>query len=229
MDPLLRVENLAKHFLLHEQGREIYAARDVSFQLSPGELLAITGPSGVGKSSILKCIFRTYLASSGQIHFQCASGTWIDLADATDHDVVRIRQQEVNFVTQFLRFLPRKTTLEVVGQPLLDGGASPDEARERAARQLKAFGLPEERWEISPATFSGGERQRVNLARGFINRPRLLLLDEPTASLDPEMADRACRNIEQAKADGIAILGIFHDPQLIARLADAELSLCPVS
>ena len=227
MAPLLRVENLAKHFVLHEQERAIAAASDVSFQLAPGQLLAITGPSGVGKSSILKCIYRTYLPSSGNIHFQRSTGDWTDLADATDYEIVEIRRSEVNFVTQFLRFLPRKTTLEVVGQPLLDSGASPDEAKDQAARQLEAFGLPEERWEISPTTFSGGERQRVNLARGFVNRPRLLLLDEPTASLDPEMADRACRNIEQARADGIAILGIFHDPQLIERLADAKISLTP--
>ncbi|MEM7011756.1 MAG: ATP-binding cassette domain-containing protein [Verrucomicrobiota bacterium] len=229
MTPILQVEKLHKRFFLHEQGREIVAASNVSFHISPQQLLAITGPSGIGKSTILKCVYRTYLPTAGAISYRQENGDLIDLATATDHEILELRRQDLNFVTQFLRFLPRKTTLEVVGQPLTDAGVPRRQALDRAAQQLRAFGLPEKLWEISPATFSGGERQRVNLARGFINEPRLLLLDEPTASLDPEMAERVCVNIEAVKQRGVSVLGVFHDPKLVNRLADDEIQFSTTS
>ena len=225
MESILEVNNLTKRFVLHEQEREITAASDVSFNLASGKLVALTGPSGAGKSSVLKCIYRPYLPTSGAIEFRLADGNQTDLVQATEHEILELRRHDISFVTQFLHFLPRKTTLEVVGQPLIDAGVSRDESLERAALQLDAFGLPRERWEISPATFSGGERQRVNLARGFVSAPRLLLLDEPTASLDREMSNRVCLNIEKAKCNNVAVLGIFHDATLVERLADKEVSI----
>lgn len=225
MTSLLSVENLTKRFILHEQEREIPAAEQVSFRVESGELVAVTGPSGAGKSSVLKCIYRTYLPSSGTIWFRQSEGREVNLVSATEQEILMLRREEIGFVTQFLHFLPRKTTLEVVAQPLLNAGIPREVAIQKAATELESFGLPRERWEISPATFSGGERQRVNLARGFVTEPRLLLLDEPTASLDQEMADRVCQNIERAKSKGVGVLGVFHDHELIDRLADKEVQI----
>ena len=225
--PVLQVEGYAKYFQLHEQNKLIPSSHNVGFTVRAGELTALIGPTGAGKSSVLKGIYRSYLPSAGRILYRDAMGHELDLARASEHQILELRRREIGFVTQFLHCLPRQPTLDVVAQPLFGQGVARPEARQRAADLLSAMSLPERLWSVSPATFSGGERQRVNLARGFIARPRLLLLDEPTASLDPATAECVIRLIEGLKAEGTAMLAIFHHPETTRRLADQVVELAP--
>lgn len=225
--PILQVEGYGKHFQLHEQSKLIPSSHNVSFSVRRGELTALIGPTGAGKSSVLKGIYRTYLPTAGRILYRTAQGQELDLVRASEHQILELRQREIGFVTQFLHCLPRQATLDVVAQPLIGLGVARDEARQRAADLLSAMNLPERLWSVSPATFSGGERQRVNLARGFIAKPRLLLLDEPTASLDPRTAEAVIGLIEGLKAEGIAMLAIFHHPETTRRLAEQVVELAP--
>ncbi|PKO28479.1 MAG: phosphonate C-P lyase system protein PhnL [Betaproteobacteria bacterium HGW-Betaproteobacteria-5] len=225
--PILQVEGYGKHFQLHEQSKLIPSSHNVSFSVRRGELTALIGPTGAGKSSVLKGIYRTYLPTAGRILYRTALGQELDLVRASEHQILELRQREIGFVTQFLHCLPRQATLDVVAQPLIGLGVARDEARQRAADLLSAMNLPERLWSVSPATFSGGERQRVNLARGFIAKPRLLLLDEPTASLDPRTAEAVIGLIEGLKAEGIAMLAIFHHPETTRRLAEQVVELAP--
>lgn len=229
--PILQVEAYAKHFHLHEQNKRIPSSHNVHLTVHAGSLTALIGPTGAGKSSVLKGIYRTYLPSAGRILYRDALGHEIDLVRASEHQILELRRREIGFVTQFLHCLPRQSTLDVVAQPLFALGVERQEARQRAAELLAAMNLPERLWSVSPATFSGGERQRVNLARGFIAKPRLLLLDEPTASLDPATAEKVITLIEGLKAQGTAMLAIFHQMELTRRLADqvVELALPPTN
>jgi alpha-D-ribose 1-methylphosphonate 5-triphosphate synthase subunit PhnL len=225
---VLSVEGLAKAFCLHEQRATIPSCSQVSLTCWAGKLTAIVGPTGSGKSSVLKCIYRTYLPSAGQILFREPDGKITDLALADEHEVLRLRRGGIGFVTQFLSCLPRRSALDVVAEPLVAQGAQRAEARRRAGEMLARLAVPERLWGVAPATFSGGEKQRINLARGLISRPRLLLLDEPTASLDPGTSDLAARLIEGIKAEGIAMIAIFHHPDLVRRLADDVVELAPL-
>jgi len=225
--PILQVVGYSKHFALREQNKLIPSAHNVSFTVRKACLTALIGPTGAGKSSVLKGIYRTYLPSGGRILYRDAMGHELDLAIASEHQILELRRREIGFVTQFLHCLPRQATLDVVAQPLLSLGVAKEEARQRAAELLSAMKLPERLWSVSPATFSGGERQRVNLARGFIARPRLLLLDEPTASLDPATAECVITLIEGLKAEGTAMLAIFHHPETTSRLAEEVVELAP--
>ena len=227
LPPILQVEGYGKHFQLHEQNKLIPSSYNVSFSVRRGELTALIGPTGAGKSSVLKGIYRTYLPSAGRILYRTARGQEFDLVRASEHQILELRHSEIGFVTQFLHCLPRQATLDVVAQPLIGLGVTRNDARQRAADLLSAMSLPERLWSVSPATFSGGERQRVNLARGFIAKPRLLLLDEPTASLDPKTAEAVIGLIERLKADGVAMLAIFHHPETTRRLADQVVELAP--
>ncbi|NJN48286.1 MAG: phosphonate C-P lyase system protein PhnL [Candidatus Competibacteraceae bacterium] len=222
---VLRVEGYSKWFELHEQGKVIPSAQDVSFTVSRGNLTALVGPTGAGKSTVLKGIYRTYLPSQGRILYTKQNGEVIDLARAGEHQILDLRRNEMGFVTQFLHCLPRQPTEEVVAQPLVQRGRPIAEARALARELLTAMKLPEPLWGISPATFSGGEKQRVNLARGLVAKPRLLLLDEPTASLDPDATDRVVKLIENLKNEGVAMLAVLHHPQLVARMADDVVTL----
>ena len=224
---ILTVEDYAKIFRLHERNKLIPSASHVNLSVQPGKLTALIGPTGAGKSSVLKGVYRTYLPSTGRILFRTKSGAIVDLARADEHKVLELRKQEIGFVTQFLHCLPRKSALDVVAEPLFARGVDTDEARERAAELLQQLAVPGHLWNVSPSTFSGGEKQRVNLARGLIAQPRLLLLDEPTASLDPKTTERVVAHIETLKATGIAMLAIFHHPDLVRRLADDVVELSP--
>lgn len=220
---ILKTEGLTKHFYLHEQQRRIPSTYAVDIELHAGKLLAITGPSGAGKSSLLKCIWRTYLPSSGHIWLRESSGAVTDLASADEQRMLALRRDEMGFVTQFLHCLPRKSAQDVVAAPLFDRGIPAASARESAAAMLARLNVPPHLWAVAPATFSGGEQQRVNLARGLIRPARLLLLDEPTASLDPVSRGRAIEVLRELKARGTAMLAIFHDPALVDALADGEV------
>lgn len=226
-EPILRVKGFSKHFILHEQGKTIPSSHNVNLEVYSGKLTALIGPTGSGKSTVLNGIFRTYLPSGGLVLFRTESGHTIDLAQAGEQRILDLRKTEIGFVTQFLRVLPRQSTEDVVAQPLYQRGVSREEGRARAREILSALNLPERLWTISPATFSGGEKQRVNLARGLIAKPRLLLLDEPTASLDPKTTDRVAELIDKLKDDGVAMLAIFHQLDLVERLADDVVELEP--
>ena len=223
--PILRVRGYAKQFLLHEQDKVIPSSCDVDLDVYSGSLTALIGPTGAGKSTVLKGIFRTYLPSAGQLLYRSADGESIDLAQADVHRILELRRQEIGFVTQFLHCLPRQASEDVVAQPLVQRGVPREQARTEARELLAAMNLPERLWGISPATFSGGEKQRVNLARGLIAKPRLLLLDEPTASLDPRTTDRVVELIENLKNQGVGMLAIFHQPELVQRMADHVVEL----
>lgn len=227
ISPILQVKGYSKQFQLHEQGKLIPSSHNVNFSVHSSELTALVGPTGAGKSTVLKGIYRTYLPTTGCILYRDAQGHELDLALASEHQILALRHREIGFVTQFLHCLPRQSTLDVVSQPLFAQGVARQEARKRAAELLSAMNLPERLWSVSPATFSGGERQRVNLARGFIARPRLLLLDEPTASLDPITAESVIDLIERLKTEGTAMLAIFHHPETTNRLADQVIELAP--
>ncbi|MBV9388283.1 MAG: phosphonate C-P lyase system protein PhnL [Chroococcidiopsidaceae cyanobacterium CP_BM_ER_R8_30] len=224
---ILRTENLSKHFFLHEQRKHIPSVVGMFLEVSAGRLTALTGPSGVGKSSLLKCIYRTYLPSQGAIYYHTDEGDWIDLVQANEQEILQLRHTEISLATQFLHCLPRQSTIDVVAKPLFDLGISRSEARIRAQELLSHIHLPERLWGISPMTFSGGEKQRVNLARAMILRPRLLLLDEPTASLDRTSVERVIEMIRNLKKAGTGILAVFHDSMLVKELADFEVQLQP--
>jgi len=226
-EPILKLEGFSKHFLLHEQNKIIPSSHGVNLEAYAGRLTALVGPTGAGKSSILNGIYRSYLPSSGKIMYRAIDGQCIDLAQADEHQMLDLRRSEIAFVTQFLRFLPRQGTEDVVAQPLYRQGVSYDAAIKQAREILAAMNIPERLWSVSPATFSGGEKQRVNLARGLIAKPRLLLLDEPTASLDPKTTDTVVELITDLKAQGSAMVAIFHDPSLVERMADDVVSLTP--
>ena len=227
MEPILKIEALSKQFQLHEQGKLIPSCANVSLEVFSGKLTALVGPTGAGKSSVLKCVYRTYLPTSGRILYRDAEGRLTDLALASEHRMLALRGAGIGFVTQFLHCLPRKTALDVVAEPLLARGEAAGAAREQAAALLALLNVPERLWGVPPATFSGGEKQRINLARGLIARPRLLLLDEPTASLDPATTERVVELLTRIKAEGVAMLAIFHHPGLVRRLADHVVELAP--
>ena len=222
---VLRVDNFSKSFFLHEQNKRIPSASDVTLSVFSGKLTALVGPTGAGKSSVLKGIYGTYLAGSGKILYRTAANDEVDLAQADPHCLLAIRRQEIAFVTQFLHVLPRQSCEEVVAQPLIVQGVTRHDALEQARTMLAALNVPEALWGISPATFSGGEKQRVNLARGFVFGARLLLLDEPTASLDPYTTELVVAQLEKLKQQGVAMLAIFHQPELVERLADSLVEL----
>jgi len=227
MSAILTVENLSKHFTLHDQNKTIPSCANVSFTVEPGTLSALIGPTGAGKSSVLKCVYRTYLPNAGSVSNRTDAGETVNLTQASEHEVLALRKFEIGFVTQFLHCLPRRAAVDVVAEPLLVRGATRAEARDKARGMLDALNVPERLWEVPPATFSGGEKQRVNLARGLVARPRLLLLDEPTASLDPRTTDKVVAILQAIKAEGVAMLAIFHHPDLVARLADQVIELAP--
>ncbi|MGH1430619.1 MAG: phosphonate C-P lyase system protein PhnL [Neptuniibacter sp.] len=224
---VLRVENFAKQFFIHEQQKVIPSSSNVNLTVESGCLTALVGPTGSGKSSVLKGIYRSYLPTQGSIFFTTSSGDTVDLSKADEHQILNLRRNEISFVTQFLHCLPRQKTEDIVAQPLISRGVKPSEAIEKARQTLDALNIPERLWGISPATFSGGEKQRVNLARGLIAKPRLLLLDEPTASLDPATTNRVLEMIEALKHENTAILAIFHHMELVERVADQVVTLEP--
>lgn len=223
--PLLSIENLSKTFFLHEQNKVIPSSSHVNLTVYSGKLTALIGPTGAGKSSVLKSIYRTYLPSSGRLLYETAAGGILDLALALEHRILELRREEIGFVTQFLHTLPRQKTLDVVAMPLYRQGVDKREGRMRAAELLAELNIPERLWEVPPATFSGGEKQRVNLARGLIASPRLLLLDEPTASLDAKTTDRVVSLIQRKKQQGVGMLAIFHHADLVKRMADEIVEL----
>ena len=210
MTTALNVRDLCKSFTLHLQGGAgIPVFRDLTFSLNPGEALAITGPSGIGKSSLLKLIYGSYKADRGTIDI-AHDGERIDIVAAPSRYLLDIRRHTLGYVSQFLRVIPRVPALDIVAEPLIEQGVDEGRARARAKGLLERLRIPESLWSLSPMTFSGGEQQRVNIARGFCADYPVMLLDEPTASLDHENRRTVLDLALEARRSGTAILGIFH-------------------
>ena len=216
----LRVSNLDKTFTMHLRGGlTLPVMRGATLDVAAGECVVLGGPSGIGKSSILKMIYGNYAVDGGQIEILHDGGVH-DIAAATPRQVLEIRRLTLGYVSQFLRTVPRVGALDIVAEPLTARGKPANEAREIAASMLARLNLPEALWQLPPATFSGGEQQRVNIARGFITDHPVLLLDEPTASLDAANRAVVVDMIQEKKSKGAALLGIFHDEDVRARVAD---------
>ncbi len=218
---MITVENLAKSFTLHNQGSAVIPVLEgADFMVAPGECVALTGESGAGKSTVMRILYGNYLAQAGRV----VIGD-VDLTAAEPREILALRRETLGYVSQFLRVVPRVPTLEVVAEPLLALGVEDDVAFARARDLLTRLRIPETLWGLSPTTFSGGEQQRVNIARGFAHGYPALLLDEPTASLDALNRETVLQLIEEAKANGAAIVGIFHDVEARTRVADREVNV----
>ena len=220
---MLRAEGVAKSFTLHLQGGVTIPLHDgVGLPTRPGECLALAGPSGAGKSTLMRSLHGNYGVDGGRILVRHDGGL-VNLADAAPRTVLDIRRRTLGYVSQFLRTVPRVSTLDIVAEPAVARGVPPGAAREAAAALLHRLRIPARLHALPPATFSGGEQQRVNLARGFVAGHPVLLLDEPTASLDPANTATVVSIINEAKARGAAIVGIFHDGTVRDSVADAIL------
>ncbi len=226
MTPILTVDTLTKTFRMHHLDQTLHAFEGLSFTLAPGEFLLLSGPNGVGKSTLLRTLYRSYRAQAGHIWYEAPEGR-IDLASAADIDIALLRRREIGFVTQFLTARPRVAAEEIVAEPLRLAGTAHQEALTEARRWLAAFGVKEDLWRAYPTTFSGGEQQKVNLARALILPQRLLLLDEPTASLDKNARAALVARLAELKASGVAMIGVFHHPGDVAHLIDREIPLAP--
>jgi len=225
MTTMINVEQLSKTFTLHNQGGiQLPILNKVDLQVSAGQCTVLHGESGSGKSTLLRTLYANYLPSSGAIQVR-HQGEMLDLATASSHELLDIRRHTMGYVSQFLRVIPRIATLDVVKQPLKERGVSDAEAEIRAADLLQQLNVPERLWSLAPSTFSGGEQQRVNIARGFIQDYPILLLDEPTASLDQKNAEVVVQLIKQALSRNTAVVGIFHDAQVREAVADKVFSV----
>ena len=224
---LLEIEGLSKSFTLHRVNRRIQGCQDIAFSIEPGQFVGITGRSGSGKSTILRCIGRTNLPEHGRIMYDSARFGLIDIAQASQRQMLYLRTYELGYVSQFLNALPRQTAYDIVLKSALEtyGAAEIERARTETEKMLRHFDLDEELWELYPRTFSGGEKLRLNIAAAMIKRPRLLLLDEPTASLDNASKLKVRTLIEQLKAGGTTMLGIFHDLEFMEGLCDHEFNM----
>ncbi|MBB96485.1 MAG: phosphonate C-P lyase system protein PhnL [Rhodobacteraceae bacterium] len=218
---MIELENVAKSFILHNQGGTVLSVMEgATLRVAPGECIALTGASGAGKSTLMRLIYGNYLAASGRI---LVGG--VDVATAEPREILKLRRNTLGYVSQFLRVVPRVSTLDVVAEPLLAVGTDASVARARAGELLSRLNIPEALWTLSPTTFSGGEQQRVNIARGFAHDYPALLLDEPTASLDAGNRQVVLDLITEAKARGAAIVGIFHDIAAREVVCDREIDV----
>jgi alpha-D-ribose 1-methylphosphonate 5-triphosphate synthase subunit PhnL len=220
MTAMIELSNAQKTFTMHLQGGvELPVVRGVSFHVDAGECVVLAGPSGAGKSSILKMIYGNYRCDAGRIGIHHA-GAVIDLAKAEPRQVLGIRRSTIGYVSQFLRAVPRVAALDVVAEPLIAKGVAREEARERAGCLLRRLNIPERLWRLPPSTFSGGEQQRVNIAHGFVSEYPILLLDEPTASLDAANRAVVVELIAEKKRKGVAMVAIVHDDEIRETIAD---------
>lgn len=221
----ITVTQVSKTFVLHNQGgTQLPVLNQMSFHVDAGECVVLYGQSGCGKSTLLKMLFGNYLADSGSIEIHTDQEV-VDLVQAHPHDVLTLRRQTLSFVSQFLRVIPRVSTWDLVSDPLKRNGVDPSEIEDRVTQILHRLNLLESLWQLAPATFSGGEQQRVNIARSLILDSPIILLDEPTASLDANNREVVAELISEARARGAALVGIFHDDHLRAQIASRLIHL----
>ncbi|MEI6600755.1 MAG: phosphonate C-P lyase system protein PhnL [Comamonadaceae bacterium] len=214
MTALIETLALSKTFTLYGRGGlQLPVFSGIDLSVRAGECLALTGHSGSGKSSLLRCLYGNYAASSGEVRIR-HQGVWVSLSSAAPREVFELRRYTLGYVSQFLRVIPRVSALDIVADPLRRIGVPADEARAQAAQWLQSMNLAEHLWHLPPATFSGGEQQRVNIAHGMITAPAVLLLDEPTASLDADNRRVVVNLIRAAREQGSAVVGIFHDDEV---------------
>ena len=222
---ILCILNLSKTFYLHNPGLEIKSCHNINLTLYKGEFIGIVGLSGAGKSTILKCINRSYLPMKGVIIYDSKTFGRIDLATATEREILYLRRHEIGYVSQFLNVMPRTTAKEHVMNALIDMGIDTVDAEAEAQEMLAYFRLPETLWDIYPATFSGGERLRLNLAHAMVKKPRLLMLDEPTASLDNKTKILVKEMLIKLKDKKTSMIGIFHDIEFMEGVCDKVLNI----
>ncbi len=224
----LTIEDLSKTFVLHEQGGvKLPVLEAFNMRIEGGECVALVGPSGAGKSTLLKCIYANYMSDSGTISVTLDDYAH-DIRNVPPRQIVRLRKSTIGYVSQFLRVIPRVSALDVVGEPLRAIGVDKAEATNKARTLLTRLNIPERLWALPPATFSGGEQQRVNIARGFAVDYPVLLLDEPTAALDRANREVVIQLINEAKGRGAAVVGIFHDEEVRDAVADRQADIAPI-
>ncbi len=218
---MIQIKNLNKSFQLYNQNdTNINVFKNINFRVNKGEVVALTGNSGTGKSTLLKLIYGSYVISKGDVIISD-----INIRKSSPRDILTLRKNKLGYVSQFLRVVPRVPTIDVVIEPLLEIGCEKKIALKKAQEILERLNIPKNLWNLSPLTFSGGEQQRVNIARGFIHNYPYLLLDEPTASLDQNNKNVVLDLIEKAKLNGSAIIGIFHDETARNKVATREVNL----
>ncbi len=220
MGKILEIQGLSKDFFLHEQKREIKSLRNITFSLDKGDFIGIVGTSGAGKSTVLRCIYRTYMATGGSVVYDSLSYGKLNLNNATERQIIHLRKAEIGYVSQFLTILPRTTARQHVINGALDAGFPYEESVRKAEEMLRYFKLNDNLWDIYPNTFSGGEKLRLNLAHAMVKAPRLLLLDEPTASLDNNTKVLVKELLVKLKNEGTSMIGIFHDLEFMEGLCD---------
>ncbi|HFU75302.1 phosphonate C-P lyase system protein PhnL [Sulfurospirillum sp. 1307] len=217
----IKVENLSKTFKIYSRGGlEIKGYEDINFEVKNGEFISLFGPSGMGKSSILKALYRTYTTTKGDILFTKEDGNIVNIATCNESQMLELRKNEIGYVSQFLQILPRISAVDVVATPLIEKGESEEKARDKAKEMLSYLSIKDELFDVSPLTFSGGEQQRVNIAKGIIAPKSVLLLDEPTASLDKINTMKVIDKLKEIKKEGVAMVGIFHDLEAMSAISD---------
>jgi alpha-D-ribose 1-methylphosphonate 5-triphosphate synthase subunit PhnL len=221
---MMRLQDVAKTFVMHLADATLPVLRNVTFDVRAGECAVLDGPSGTGKSSILKMIYGNYRTEAGRILVRDGQ-EWVDMAAAPPRRIIGLRRSAIGYISQFLRTIPRIGALDVVAAAARDAGMPAEAARARASELLTSLNIPQRLWHLPPATFSGGEQQRINIARGFIAERPILLLDEPTASLDAANRAAVVAFIEARKRAGAALLGIFHDEDVRTRVADRVIDV----
>lgn len=225
MNTVLQVSNLSKTFTLHQQqGVQLHVLNNISFSVSAGECVVLHGQSGAGKSTLLRTLYGNYLPGGGSIRLRHRDGM-TELVDAPPRHIMQVRRETMGYVSQFLRVIPRVNCLDVVMEPALLRGWRADQASARASELLTRLNIPQRLWSLAPNTFSGGEQQRVNIARGFMVSWPLMLLDEPTASLDEANRQVVLDMIAEARKAGSALIGIFHDRTAREAVADRSLDI----
>lgn len=217
---MLDVNDFGKRFTIHHLNKTMQAVEQVNFSIEIGEFIGIVGKSGSGKSTILKSIYRSYLPDAGEIMYDSARFGRIDLCQATERQMLYLRKYEIGYVSQFLNVMPRTTSRQLVEKALLEMGETESIAQIEAEKALTHFELDPKLWDTYPNTFSGGEKLRLNIAMATVKKPRLLLLDEPTASLDQQSKLKVREIIEKLKANGTTLVGIFHDIEFMEGLCN---------
>lgn len=223
--PLLDIQDVSKGFTLHAAGRRVSGCEHISMRVGHGEFVGVTGRSGSGKSTILKCIYRTNLPESGKILYDSAAFGVVDLATLDERRMIYLRNNEIGYISQFLDCVPRTTARQIVRASASEAFEDEEAIESETTRMLEHFDFPKNLWDLYPNTFSGGEKLRLNIARAMVRRPRFLLLDEPTASLDNASKAKVRELIEQLKASGTTMLGIFHDLEFMEGVCDREYNM----